>query len=60
MALSWERLDNIRACRIAVLREGRIDEGEEELNELQGWAIATLIKFRDVFGKRIKSALKIV
>ncbi|WXJ88769.1 hypothetical protein MTKAM_03310 [Moorella thermoacetica] len=39
MALSWERLDNARACRIAVYREGSIDASEEELNELQDWAM---------------------
>ncbi len=55
MALSWERLDNARACRIAISREGSIDAGEEELNDLHDWAIANLIKFRDVFGKRIKA-----
>ncbi|WP_420891197.1 DUF4268 domain-containing protein [Neomoorella thermoacetica] len=55
MALSWEQLDNARACRIAVYREGSIDASEEELNELQDWAIETLIKFRNVFSKRIKT-----
>lgn len=54
-ALSWERLDNARACRIAFYREGSIDASEEELNELQDWAIETLIKFRNIFGKRIKT-----
>lgn len=54
MVLSWERLDNARACRIAALCEGRIDIGERELADLQDWAIATLIKFRKVFGKRIE------
>ncbi|NHM27523.1 DUF4268 domain-containing protein [Desulfofundulus sp. TPOSR] len=55
MALSWERLDNTRACRIAIYRGGSIDAGEEELNDLQDWAVANLIKFRDVFSKRIKA-----
>lgn len=54
MTLSWERLENARACRIAVLREGSIEADEEELNELQDWAINNLIKFKNVFGKRIK------
>lgn len=53
-ALSWERLENARACRIAIIRDGSIEASEEELNELQEWAITKLIKFRDVFGKRIK------
>jgi len=54
MALSWERMDNAQACRIAVYREGSIEANGEELCELQDWAIETLLKFRDVFGKRIK------
>lgn len=54
IALSWERLDNARACRIAAYREGSIEAGEEELNDLQDWAVVTMIKFRDVFDKRIK------
>ncbi|WP_257784936.1 DUF4268 domain-containing protein [Neomoorella thermoacetica] len=52
MTLSWERLDNARACRIAVYREGSIDASEEELNELQDWAIETLIKLYLVNGSK--------
>jgi len=55
MALSWERLDNARACRVAVYCEGSIDTVEEELKELQNWAIENIIKFRDGFSKRIKA-----
>jgi len=54
MALSWERMDSAQGCRIAVYREGSIGANEKELDELQDWAIETLIKFRNVFGKRIK------
>ncbi|OIQ10401.1 DUF4268 domain-containing protein [Neomoorella thermoacetica] len=54
-ALSWERLDNARACRVAIYREGSIDADEKELNELQDWAITNIIKFNDIFGKRIRA-----
>lgn len=54
IVLSWERMDDARACRIAVYRVGSIEAGEEEMNDLQEWAIANLIRFKDVFGKRIK------
>ena len=44
--LSWERLDNRRACRIAVYRDGRIDEPTETLEEIKKWSIAKLLKFK--------------
>lgn len=55
MTLSWERLDDARASRIATYREGTIDSTEAELDELRNWAVATLIKFREAFGKRIRA-----
>lgn len=55
IVLSWERMDNARACRIAAYREGSIEADGQELKELQDWAIDKLIRFREVFGKRIKA-----
>lgn len=46
--LSWERLDERRASRIAVYRDGSIDNGEE-LPEIRKWAIERLLKFKKVF-----------
>ncbi len=46
--LAWERLDDRRASRIAIYRDGSIDD-TEELDEIREWAIRMLLKFRAVF-----------
>lgn len=48
-SLEWERLDNRRASRISVAREGGIDD-EETLEEIKNWMIEKLLDFRRVFG----------
>ncbi|MCC4588358.1 DUF4268 domain-containing protein [Xanthomonas melonis] len=55
--LSWERLDNRRACRIAVYRDGDIDAETEVLNEIREWAIQQLLKFKEVFPAFVQQAL---
>jgi hypothetical protein len=52
--LSWERLEDARASRIALYRPGSIDYSEEKLEELARWATDKLLAFRAVFGERIK------
>ncbi|MBI4302175.1 MAG: DUF4268 domain-containing protein [Chloroflexi bacterium] len=53
--LIWQRLDDKRACRISVQREGRIDSPPETLGSLKDWAVDELIKFRHVFTSKIKN-----
>ncbi len=53
--LSWERLDDRRASRVAIYRDGYINDNEEQLTETQGWLIEKLLRFRDVFGERINN-----
>lgn len=53
-SLDWERLDDRRASRIAIYREGTIDDGEM-LKEIQEWAIQELLKFRKIFSPLLKS-----
>lgn len=55
MTLLWERLDSARLSRVGIYREGTTDSAEAELDELQTSAVSTLIKFRSVFGKRIRA-----
>lgn len=51
--LSWERLDNKRACRVAIYREGNIDSDSETIEDIKNWAIKNLLKFKSVFPKFI-------
>ena len=52
-SLEWERLDNRRACRIAVVRPGTIDDDPERLEEIQEWITGRLLEFKRVFGPRL-------
>ena len=52
-ALEWERLDERRASRIAVVRQGAIDNDEETLEEIREWMVGRLLKFKKVFGPRL-------
>lgn len=47
--LSWERLDNRRASRIALYRDGSIDSDSETLADIQRWTVQNLLKFKAVF-----------
>jgi hypothetical protein len=42
--LSWDRLDNRRASRVAVYRDGEIDTDSETLAEIRAWAIKKRIQ----------------
>jgi Domain of unknown function (DUF4268) len=55
--LSWERLDERRACRVAVYRPGSIEDDQQTLQVIRGWMIQRLLKFKDVFGWRIAKLL---
>ena len=50
--LNWELLDGRRACRIAVYRDGKIEDSDE-LGEYHRWALVRLLRFRSVFGPRL-------
>lgn len=52
--LSWERLDERRASRVAVYCSGSIDANAEDLSRIRAWAIDRLLKFRSVFGPQIR------
>ena len=51
--LLWERLDDKKACRVSIARQGSIDDDEETLEEIQEWMVERLLKFREVFGPRL-------
>jgi hypothetical protein len=51
--LEWERLDDRRASRIALYREGHIEQSEEELREIRGWMIERVLRLKRVLGPRL-------
>ena len=52
-SLEWDRQDNSRASRIAVLRQGSIDDDNETLDEIRNWMIEKLLDFKRVFDPRL-------
>ena len=52
-SLAWERLDGRRASRIAVVRQGSIDDDPETLKEIEDWMIDKQLDFKRIFGPRL-------
>jgi predicted transcriptional regulator len=42
--LSWERLDDKRASRIALYHSGEITDSEKKLESLKKWGVETMVK----------------
>ncbi|MET4261339.1 hypothetical protein ABIC09_006306 [Bradyrhizobium sp. S3.12.5] len=55
--LNWERLDGKRGCRIATYHDGNIDADSEQLSQIEDWAVASLLKLKSVFPRRIEQCL---
>ena len=51
--LAWERLDDRRAARIAIYREGSIDADEATLAGVHSWMVEHLLCMKRVFGPRL-------
>ena len=47
--LDWQRLENRRACRIALTRPGSIDNDDDVLADIQEWMTTNLLKFKQEF-----------
>jgi len=52
-SLTWERLDDKEASRIATYRAGSIDDDSQTLEDIRGWTIERLLKLKKVFGPRL-------
>lgn len=55
--LSWERLDRLKACRVAVYRPGSIEDDPQTLEEVRAWMLDRLLRLKDVFGWRLPKLL---
>ncbi len=53
--LEWERLDDSRASRVAIYRDGHIERAADKLPEIQTWAIDHLLRMKAVFNPRLIS-----
>ena len=47
--LEWEHLEGLRACRIAIVRVGSIDDDQDTLDEIRVWMVNHLLEFKRVF-----------
>ena len=52
--LDWQRLDNRRACRIALDRPGSIEDNADTLSEIQEWMIKNLLNFKRAFDPKLR------
>ena len=51
--LEWSRLDTRRASRVAMVREGSIDDDDRALDEVRVWMIERLLAFKKAFGPHL-------
>jgi hypothetical protein len=51
-SLEWEPLEGRRACRIAVYRQGSIEDSTSALEEYHRWGVDRLLRFKAVLGPR--------
>lgn len=56
--LEWERLDDKKASRIAIYRDGTIQSNEENLIQIKAWHIEHLINFKKIFNPLLKKGMK--
>lgn len=57
-SLTWERLNDNKASRIALYRAGSIEADDAKLTETKSWMITYLLKFKQVFGARLAELVK--
>lgn len=57
-SLTWERLDNRSAARIAASNGATIEASEDDLAEARGWTVSSLLKMKDVFGPRLEMVVR--
>jgi hypothetical protein len=56
--LTWERLDDKRACRVCSYIDGTISADTEHIEGIKKWAIESLLKLKNIFPKYILKLVK--
>ena len=56
--MSWERMDNRRASRIAIYQRGHITDGETRLEELCKWGVDTMCRFYSAIAELATEAFR--
>lgn len=56
--LEWEQLESRRSCRIALYKDGAIEDPQDELDAHHEWLVKTLLAFREVFAPRISELVQ--
>jgi hypothetical protein len=51
--LEWERQDDKPASRVAIYRDGSIDDSEQRLDQIRTWCVAHSLKLKQIFGLRL-------
>ena len=51
--LNWERLENRQASRIALYRDGTIEDHELRLEETRNWMVEKLVAFKSTFSRNL-------
>ena len=47
--MNWDKVEGRKACRINLVRAGSIDDNEDTLEDIRGWMVESLLKFKEVF-----------
>jgi hypothetical protein len=55
--LSWERLEGVRASRIALYHAGAITDTEDDLARLRTWAVDAMIRLQKVMDTYLSEVL---
>lgn len=58
--MSWERLDDRRACRISAFHKGSIRDNQETLDAIRRWMIERIPKFRRTFDPKLAEFWRLV
>ena len=55
--LDWQRLDQSRACRIALSWPGTVLDDDRTFAQIQNWMVENLLKFKQIFGARLEELM---